>query len=136
MLAENDWALCRELSAWLKDLPVRFGTVKMEEIIISGADGNTMTCGEPISVRVHAHLGEMRPNEILAQLVIGPAYANGNFRQKPEVLRLRPRQMEDGMEFSVTYIPTHNGHYRYGIRLLPVHKGLGTALDTGLVLWG
>lgn len=91
----------------------------MEEIIISGADGNTMTCGEPISVRVHAHLGEMRPNEILAQLVIGPAYANGNFRQKPEVLRLRPRQMEDGMEFSVTFIPTHNGHYRYGIRLLP-----------------
>lgn len=136
MLAENDWALCRQLSAWLSDLPVRFGTVKMEEIIISGADGNTMTCGEPISVRVHAHLGEMRPNEILAQLVIGPAYANGNFRQKPEVLRLRPRQMEDGMEFSVTYIPTHNGHYRYGIRLLPVHKGLGSPLDTGLVLWG
>lgn len=136
MLAENDWALCRELSAWLSDLPVRFGTVKMEEIIISGADGNTMTCGEPISVRVHAHLGEMRPNEILAQLVIGPAYGNGNFRGKPEVLRLRPRQMEDGMEYSVTYIPTHNGHYRYGIRLLPVHKGLGSPLDTGLVLWG
>ncbi|WP_165071449.1 alpha-glucan family phosphorylase [Desulfovibrio sp. ZJ200] len=136
LLAENDWALCRELAAWLSNLPVRFGTVKMEEIIISGADGNTMTCGEPISVRVHAHLGEMQPEEILAQLVIGPAHGNGNFRQPPEVLRLRPRQSEDGMEYSVTYIPTHSGHYRYGIRLLPVHKGLGTPLETGLVLWG
>ena len=84
MLAEDDWALCRDLAVWQQDLPARFGTVKMEEIIISGADGNTMTCGEPVSVRLHMHLGQMKPEEILVQLVIGRAYANGNFRNKPE----------------------------------------------------
>ena len=139
MLAEDDWALCRDLAAWQQDLPARFGTVKMEEIIISGADGNTMTCGEPVSVRLHMHLGQMRPEEILVQLVIGRAYANGNFRNKPEVLRLEPRAAdhgEDGMNYSATYIPTHNGHYRYGIRAMPVHKGQASPLETGLVLWG
>ena len=139
MLAEDDWALCRDLAVWQQDLPARFGTVKMEEIIISGADGNTMTCGEPVSVRLHMHLGQMKPEEILVQLVIGRAYANGNFRNKPEVLRLEPRAAdhgEDGMNYSATYIPTHNGHYRYGIRVMPVHKGQASPLETGLVLWG
>lgn len=94
-----------------------------------------MTCGEPISVRMPAHLGESGPMKFWPT-GHRPGLRQRQLPQKPEVLRLRPRQMEDGMEFSVTYIPTHNGHYRYGIRLLPVHKGLGTALDTGLVLWG
>ena len=118
---------------------VRFGTVKMEEIIISGADGNTMTCGEPVNIRLHMHLGQMRPEEILVQLVIGRAYASGNFRDSPEVLRLEPRPADhgdNGMNYSATYIPTRNGHYRYGIRATPVHKGLDSPLETGLVLWG
>lgn len=139
MLAEDDWALCRELAAWENDLPARFGTVKMEEIILSGVESNTMTCGEPVSVRLHMHLGEMKPEEILVQLVIGPAYASGNFRSAPKVLRLEPRTAdhgEDGMDYSATYIPTHNGHYRYGIRVIPVHRALGSPLETGLVLWG
>ena len=76
----------------------------------------------------------MKPEEILVQLVIGRAYANGNFRNKPEVLRLEPRAAdhgEDGMNYSATYIPTHNGHYRYGIRVMPVHKGQASPLETG-----
>ncbi len=139
MLAENDWALCRDLAAWQQDLPARFGTMKMEEILISGADGNTMTCGEPVNIRLHMHLGQMKPEEILVQLVIGRAYPNGNFRSKPEVLRFEHRMADHGdncMNYSATYIPTHNGLYRYGIRATPVHKGLGSPLETGLVLWG
>lgn len=136
MLAENDWALCRELAVWKRELPVRFGSVKMEEIILGGIEAGTMTCGEPVSVRVRVHLGEMQAEEILAQLVMGPTYSNGNYRRKPEVLRLHPRQQDDFVEFSATYLPTHSGHYRYGIRLIPNHKALTSPLDTGLVLWG
>ncbi|MDR2820323.1 MAG: alpha-glucan family phosphorylase [Desulfovibrio sp.] len=136
-LAENDWALCRELAAWRHNLPVRFGMIKLEEIIISGVHDNTMHCGEPITVRVHAHLGDMNPDEILAQLVIGPAYANGNFRNKPEVLRLRSKQLNNdaGTEFSATYVPTQNGQYSYGIRIMPMHRALASPTETGLVLW-
>ena len=47
MLAENDWAACRALAAWKADLATRFGTVKVEEIIVSGLENNTMLCGEP-----------------------------------------------------------------------------------------
>ncbi|MEG6592494.1 alpha-glucan family phosphorylase [Desulfovibrio sp. 1188_IL3213] len=141
MLAENDWSGCRRLAAWEKDLPARFGTVKVEELFISGVENNTMICGEPVSVRLHMHIGEMQPEEILVQLVIGRALVNGNFIDKPEILRLEPRAADhngesgNGMNFAATYIPTHSGQYRYGVRVLPYHKNLATPLETGLVLW-
>ena len=141
MLAENDWSACRRLAAWEKDLPARFGTVKVEELFISGVENNTMICGEPVSVRLHMHLGEMQPEEILVQLVIGRALVNGSFIDKPEILRLEPRAADhngesgNGMNYAATYIPTHSGQYRYGVRVLPYHKNLATPLETGLVLW-
>ena len=135
-LAENNWELCRELAAWREDLAVRFGTVKLEEIILSGADGNTMLCGEPVNVRLRLTPGEMKPEEILVQLVIGRTFANGNFRDTPDVLRLEPRANGNGIIYSATYIPRRNGAYRYGIRVMPVHRGLSSPLATGLVLWG
>ncbi len=139
VLKANDWALCRDIAVWEKNLPARFGTIKLEEIILTGADGTTMLCGEPLNVRLHMHLGEMKPDEVLVQLVIGRTFANGNFRDRPDTLRLEPRSTnegDDGMYYSATYIPKRNGPYRYGIRVMPVHKGLSNPLDTGLVIWG
>ncbi|MBD5642037.1 MAG: alpha-glucan family phosphorylase [Desulfovibrio sp.] len=140
VLAANDWALCKELANWEQNLPARFGTIKMEEIILSGGDGNTMFCGEPLNVRLHMHLGQMNEDEVLVQLVIGRTYANGNFRGVPDHLRLEPKQTKedggDGRTYSATYIPKYNGPYRFGVRVMPTHKGLASPLDTGLVLWG
>lgn len=139
-LAKDDWAMCKELAAWEQSLPARFGTIKMEDIVLSGADGNTMYCGEPLNVRLHMHLGQMKPEEVVVQLVIGRTYANGNFREVPDHLRLEPRaakaDTDDAWTYTATYIPKRNGPYRFGIRVMPTHKGLANPLETGLVLWG
>lgn len=138
-LEENNWELCKAVAQWEKDLPARFGTVKLEEITLTGADGNTMLCGEPVTVKLKMNLGEMKPDEILAQLVIGRTYNNGNFIDKPELLRLESRNGKNDpklMTYFATYIPRKNGPYRYGIRVMPIHKGLSRPLDAGLVLWG
>lgn len=136
-LAANDWALCKELAEWQNNLPVRFGTVKMQEITLTGADGSTMLCGEPLNVRLKINLGEMSKDEVIVQLVIGPTYANGNFRERPDLQRLVPRKDHNGnISYSTTYVPKKNGPYRYGIRVMPFHKGLANPLETGLVLWG
>lgn len=138
MLRDNDWKACHDLAAWLKDLPARFGTVKVEELVIGGIEDNTMICGEPVSVQLHMHLGEMRVQEILVQLVIGQALGNGNFRDKPEILRLEPRKEEsgpDGVRYTATYIPSYSGHYRYGVRIMPVHPAQASPLETELILW-
>ena len=138
-LAEDDWKLLREVTEWEQSLPGRFRTLNLEKIEIRGADGYTMLCGEPIEVYLHLHLGEMRAEEIEAQLVIGLVHGNGNFLKAPTVLPLKAQPADhgaDGMDYSISYTPATNGHYSYGIRVVPVHRGLFSPLDTGLVLWG
>ena len=110
----------------------------MDELAISGIEGNTMTCGEPVSVQLRMHLGDMQADEVLVQLVIGRALPNGSFREKPEILRLEPRsgdKSQNGMRYVATYIPTFSGHYRYGVRIMPVHVAQATPLETDLILW-
>ena len=114
------------------------GTVKVDELTISGVENNTMVCGEPVSVQLRMHLGEMKPQEILVQLVIGQALINGSFRDKPEILRLEPRSGEngqDGMRYTASYIPSFSGHYRYGVRIMPVHPAQASPLETDNILW-
>ncbi len=138
MLRDNNWEACRALAAWQSDLPARFGTVKVDELTISGVENNTMICGEPVSVQLRMHLGEMKPQEILVQLVIGQALINGSFRDKPEILRLEPRSGEngqDGMRYTASYIPSFSGHYRYGVRIMPVHPAQASPLETDNILW-
>ena len=97
-----------------------------------------MVCGEPVSVQLRMHLGEMKPQEILVQLVIGQALINGSFRDKPEILRLEPRAGEngqDGMRYTASYIPSFSGHYRYGVRIMPVHPAQASPLETDNILW-
>lgn len=135
-LADNDWQLLREVTKWEENLAVRFNSISMEKIEIKGADGNTMLCGEPISISLHVRLGDMRPEEVQAQLVIGLVSGN-NFIERPSVLPLeaRPNQGNDSMNYSITYTPSSNGHYYYGIRIVPIHPGLSSPLETGIMLW-
>ena len=138
MLRENKWEACRTLANWQNSLPSRFCTLKVDELAISGIEGNTMTCGEPVSVQLRMHLGDMQADEILVQLVIGRALPNGNFREKPEILRLEPRggdKSQNDMRYVATYIPTFSGHYRYGVRIMPVHPAQASPLETDLILW-
>ena len=70
--------------------------------------------------------------------MIGQALANGNFRDKPEILRLEPRKEEkgqDGVRYTASYVPSYSGHYRYGVRIMPVHPAQASPLETELILW-
>ena len=138
MLRDNNWAACRALAAWQNSLPGRFATVKVDALTISGIEDNTMICGEPVSVQLRMHLGEMQAQEVLVQLVIGQALPNGSFLDKPEILRLEPRNGEvetGGMRYVASYIPSFSGHYRYGVRIMPVHPAQATPLETDQILW-
>ncbi len=138
MLRENNWAACRSLASWQKDLPTRFASLKIEELSVGGMEENTMVCGEPVNVQLRLSLGDMRSDEVLVQLVMGLAHLNGDFDGKPDVLRLEPRSTvskSGKILYSASYIPSKSGHYRYGVRVMPVHPAQSTPLETDLVIW-
>nr|MCR5562850.1 alpha-glucan family phosphorylase [Desulfovibrio sp.] len=134
----NDMAEMRAVTEWRTSLPGRFGSVKLENLAVTGTEDNHMICGSPVTMTLSILLGEMHREEIAVELVIGCVDKNGSFCGKPEVLPLKGHPSShapDAMVYTVTYTPTKNGHYNFGVRVLPVHPGLLSPLETGLMLW-
>ena len=53
-------------------------------------------------------------------------------------MTLHPRKEGAGgtLLYEGAYTPSHNGLHMYGVRVMPVTKGLDSPLETHLVLWG
>jgi phosphorylase/glycogen(starch) synthase len=127
--------LARHLAAWKQEIPNRFATLRLHDIQIVGVEADTLACGQPLTVHVRVDPGQMRPDEILAQLVIGVS-EGGDFSASPEIVRLTPHQKGGDLLFSGTFTAAKNGRYAYGIRVMPTTAGLDAPLSNHLVLWG
>lgn len=134
----NDMEIPRRLAAWRAALPVRFGTAAIKDISISGMEDGLLHCGRPISIQLRVQPGDLLPNEIQAQLVIGPCNRQGDFAREPDVLTLtlRKNHSDTLLTFTGSYQIAQNGRYVYGVRILPVTQDLYCPLKTNLILWG
>lgn len=131
-------ALARHIAQWKESIPVRFGAVRIENITVSGLDGDTLACGQALNVQVQVQTGELAHDELVVQLVIGLTDNSNDFKSPPEVMHMVTKSTDNtqGLHYSCTYIANKNGRYAYGIRVMPITKGLPSPLDSGLVLWG
>lgn len=133
----DNLALARSLAAWQRTISARFSTVSIQEITVTGMEGDILSCGQPLNVQIRVIPGELKPQEILAQLVIGQTDKKNDFSTNPDIVRLTLKSENDGgLVYAGTYIATHNGRYAYGIRLMPVTQGMISPLDSNQVLWG
>lgn len=136
-LARDNYALARRLAAWKADVAGRFATVRMETISINGLGSGEDSAADCMEVSVHIHPGNMRPEELLVQLVVGPG-DGASFIGKPDTVPLvaHPDANGEALLYKGAYTPLHNGQHMYGIRVMPVTDGLDSPLETHLVLWG
>ncbi|GAB7140426.1 hypothetical protein RsTz2092_03740 [Deferribacterales bacterium RsTz2092] len=133
----SDKLLAKRIAEWKSGVVGRFSSVNIAEMLISDVESEAdMHIGQEISLRVTINPGDMRPDELLVQLVVG--IGNGNeFFGKPDVLLLKQVDaIKNRIIYKGTYAINREGKHIYGIRVFPTTKGLASPLDTGLVLWG
>ncbi len=136
LLARNGFALARQLADWKLKIPIRFSSLRLKDIRVEGATGDSIALGQPLTIKVRIEPGKLTLPEILVQLVIGPTDGH-DFTAKPDVITLKGLADNRGaLIFSGTHELAQNGRYTYGIRVLPQTDGLDNPLETGLVLWG
>ncbi len=133
---DNNRQIARHLAQWKQNIPVRFGSLAIKEIVISGVENESIACGRPLAVKVSIAKGQLQAEEVLAQFVFGPINDNGDYVQKPDVVELKLTKDGDILVYEGEYVASHNGRYAYGIRVFPVTEGLESVLESGLVLWG
>ena len=137
-LTEKNFALARRIATWKTGVAQRFGSLKMDSIVISGLGGEDGADADSMHVSVDILPGDMNDDELLVQLVAGPG-DGASFDGRPDVVELKREKADDAAErltYSGDYTPTRNGRHIYGIRVMPITKGLDSPLDTRLVLWG
>jgi phosphorylase/glycogen(starch) synthase len=135
-LLEDDMSLAKHISAWKASVAGRFSSVKINEIIIDGLDNNQMKINEPITIKVYLTAGEMMPEELLVQFVVGPG-SDKEYTAKPDIVDMKRTGVNrNTLIYKAKYTVSKEGKQLYGVRVFPIIKGLASPLDTQLVLWG
>ncbi|MCX7982542.1 MAG: alpha-glucan family phosphorylase [Syntrophales bacterium] len=137
MMMENNFALAKEIADWKSKVAMRFSSLKLEEVIIQGIQGDSISVGDTLKVTARIFPGRMEPEEIYVELVIGQKGVNG-FSGMPEriPLSLKERGTDGALTYTLAYDVKFNGQYIYGVRVMPYHQRLDLNIEAGLVLWG
>ena len=136
-LTNNDCQLAKEIADWKYKLPMRFSSLKLNDVIVEGIHGDTVNVDQPLTISVRIDPGKMSLDEIYVEMIIGPRDNNG-FIGMPESVPLKfVSKTDSGVAiYSADYYIRQNGTYTYGIRVMPYHRNLSSKLETGLILWG
>ncbi len=133
----DNYKMARELADWKQKLPMRFSSLRLLEVVVSGIQGDTILVKEPLEVTVRVDPGKMKAEEILVELVIGKS-DQGKFTGAPACipLQLEGKDADGILRFFVSYQVDKNGAHTYGIRVLPSHPHLAAKQEPNLVYWG
>ncbi|MEN6317641.1 MAG: hypothetical protein ABFD82_02645, partial [Syntrophaceae bacterium] len=130
------YKMARELAEWKLKIPMRFSSLRLLDASIEGIYGDTVFVDQPLTVNARIDPGNVGPDEILVELVIGKK-SGYEFVDSPDCVPLElANKTPDGiLTYSAEYLVKHNGPHYYGIRVLPYHKHLTAKQETNLILW-
>ncbi|WP_423129072.1 alpha-glucan family phosphorylase [Gaoshiqia sp. Z1-71] len=134
-LAENDFALARELAAWKNKMIGAWDAIEVKEIQITDGIANVLRIGEEYPARVVLDLNGLSPDEIGLEMVITETSPEGN-HEFVNAIEFRVDQV-NGSE--CTYLLNLHlmdpGAYNYGLRLYPKNKKLPHRQDFKYLRW-
>jgi phosphorylase/glycogen(starch) synthase len=128
----------RQLAEWKRSVSSRFSSVHLLDITTSGPKSGCIQVGKTFAVKVRLDIGDVEPDELCVELVVGKADPEQQI-SNPVEIELKAQPSEAGHEHIVTfageYKPEVKGNYSYGIRIVPNHPDLVNKFDTGLIIW-
>jgi len=136
-LAESNYKLAKDIAEWKSKIPMRFSSLRLLDISVEGIQGDTIVVDQPLVVTARIDPGKLKPEEIYAELFIGPDDGYG-FTDPPDrvPLKMVTNLLNGSLIFTAEYRVRRNGPHSYGIRVLPYNEKLASKHETGLILWG
>ncbi len=136
LVAADRFKLARETSDWKRRIPMRFSSLRILDVRLKGTRGDSIVVGKPFSVVVRVDPGQLEPDEVLAELIIGRTDGR-DFIGYPQSVPLRPVPDTKGtLTLTADYVVQENGPHAYGIRVMPCNRNLACKQEAELVIWG
>jgi glycogen phosphorylase len=129
----DDFALGRDLAAWKARVLAAWSGVVVEHVEASGI-GDMPALGAPLHVRAHVRLGELRPEDVLVQVVFGRVDSEDRLTS-PDYADLHPQEGHDGSRwlFAGDFDLKRTGPFGYTVRVLPRHDAMVSPIEMGLL---
>ncbi len=95
-----------------------------------------MRTGEQLNLSLSAQLGQLGPEDVMVECLLGSENAHGGFEVAARYAFEMVSRGDNGVvRFSLKLDPPEAGLYHYKIRMYPYHRLLSHPLECGLMRW-
>ncbi|MBN1525477.1 MAG: alpha-glucan family phosphorylase [Spirochaetales bacterium] len=143
--AEN-FKKAKDISQWKKSIRARFPSIHINNISISGIDGDILNVKDELTFSLEVHKGKVERTEITAEVIIFQdmeedtlTFLGEGSLPHEDITVVAMEQKEEAMDiikYSCVFTATKSGKFNYGIRILPFHPEIDDNIDLNLVFWG
>jgi len=132
-ITEQDYAQARDLAAYVEAARGSWPRVTVDHVDATGIS-DTPQVGDVVTVQAYVSLGDLDPEQVAVQLVLGRASRSDELKDVETSLLRHAETYEGGRHrFSVELVLGRTGSLGWTVRVLPAHAQLSDIAELGLV---
>ncbi|MDK1361424.1 alpha-glucan family phosphorylase [Arthrobacter sp. zg-Y1219] len=129
----DNFAAAKDLAAWITRIRDGWSGVSVERVDSIGITDDPQI-GDQLTVQAYVSLGSLRPEDVSVEVAYGKALENDQLSDPRTTELDQAEDLGSGRHlFSGTIGIEHAGPFGYTVRVLPVHPGLASKAELGLV---
>jgi starch phosphorylase len=133
VMAGNQHARAKEVAAWRRKLERSWPKVRMRRLDDPLGE---IRAGDALSINVAIHLGDLTPEDVLVECLVGTEGESGEFIRHDAHVFTHAGPGEHGETvFRLDHTPRLAGLQFYKIRLFPFHPCLSHRFESGRMIW-
>jgi len=132
VVTADDALLAKELAAWKRGIDDVWSAVRVT-LLTDRSDLADGTTGESRTIRATVDAGSIDHEQLVVQVLHGPLDAGGSFDEHH--LTAVPMTRIDGDRYEGSFTPGGAGPWGVSVRAIPMHRGLSSPFETGLVAY-
>ncbi len=127
----SDWTVAKDYAAWLDRVRTGWPGIRVVGVDVSGIDSDP-ALGHAMTVRAYLDLGQLSPQDVTVQAVVGRVTAGGELTDTA-VYGMDFIGNGDGYRFQAQLPLLVAGSLGYTVRVLPRHSLLASPAELGLI---
>lgn len=121
--------LAAEFTQWRTRAADAWDGVRVHDARLDGADGETISTGDEVTLSVQIDLNGLRDEDVLVEAALGPVDADGEISP----MQLIPLRRDEDGRWSARFALTAPGEFGWSVRAVPQHPVLASRSELGMV---
>ncbi|GAB4179406.1 MAG: glycosyltransferase family 1 protein [Calditrichia bacterium] len=135
-ISRNKYKLAKEIADWKEKIHRNWSDITIELANEQALPiQKALHFGEGFEVEAHVGLGKLSTDDVKVEIYL--SRPNGKTVNRIETIEMKPgKEVKKGIiKYTATIMPHDSGRFKFGVRIIPYHKGLTQKFETRLIKW-